>query len=245
MTKDLRTRRMGRVALAGLVGVLAAGAGQAAEAHRTELSVEVISVQAALAPDGRSISFDIETRCDRKATVLDARVSVVQSQASGEAAFTPTCNRIPTVVGVTVPVLNGVFRTGEAQASALLVVRQGSTKQARDSGLLRVRPSVSVRVADEALLVGAGEAVQIGVTVTCPVRSNPQGGQVNIYQGQAAGTGIFGPTPCDGAAHSQSVTVRSSGGLFQVGTAQAEAFASVEEGGDIFPGTDLRMIQIK
>jgi len=30
----------------------------------------------------------------------------------------------------------------------------------------------------------------------------------------------------------------------QVGSAEAEAFASVEEGGDFFPGSDLRTVQI-
>ena len=34
------------------------------------------------------------------------------------------------------------------------------------------------------------------------------------------------------------------GGLFQPGSAQAEAFASVTEGGDVFPGNDLRTVQL-
>jgi hypothetical protein len=144
-----------------------------------------------------------------------------------------------------VPALNGTFETGEAQVSALLVVREGRTKEARDSGLIRVRPSVSVRLADQAVLVGGGEAVQIDVSVTCPVSSNGRGGQVNIYQGQAAGRGSFGPTPCDGLPHTLGVRVETSQGLFRVGSAEAEAFASVEEGGDIFPGADLRTIQIR
>jgi hypothetical protein len=36
----------------------------------------------------------------------------------------------------------------------------------------------------------------------------------------------------------------TSGVLFQAGSAEAEAFASVEEGDDIFPGSDFRTIQI-
>jgi hypothetical protein len=44
----------------------------------------------------------------------DARVSVVQPQASDEALFTPSCTRLPQVVGVTVPSLKGSFRTGDA-----------------------------------------------------------------------------------------------------------------------------------
>lgn len=231
--------------LAAVIASVAAFGAPAAEAHRTALSVEVLSVQATLAPDGRSISFDIETRCDRKATIVEASVSVSQPQASGSAPFTPSCNRLPTVVGVTVPTSGAQFRTGDAQASAVLVVRQGGTKQARDSAVFRVRPSVGVRVADQGTLISGGQAVQIGVTVTCPMFSTGQGGRVAIYQGQAAGSGVFGPTPCDGFPRTLSVVVQSSAGSFVAGSAEAEAFASIEEGGDVIPGSDIRTVQIR
>jgi hypothetical protein len=74
--------------------------------------------------------------------------------------------------------------------------------------------------------------------------STPQGGQVAVRQYPVGGSATFGPTPCDGLPHTQSVRVAASGGLFQLGSAEAEAFASVEEGGDIFPGSDLRTVQI-
>jgi hypothetical protein len=244
MGRGVFSLRVRRLALTGLVGLLVASGAQAAHAHRTELAVEVLSEQASLAPDGRSMTFNITTRCDRKWTIVDARVSVTQPQASGEGSFTPACNRLTTVVGVTVPALDGSFQTGEAQASALLIVREGRTKEARDSTLVRVRPSVGVRVADQGVLDGGGQAVRIDVTVTCPVSSNGRGGQVTVYQGQVAGTGSFGSTPCDGLPHTLSVRVETSEGSFQVGSAEAEAFASVEEGGDIFPGFDLRTVQI-
>lgn len=233
-----------RVALPALVGLLVAGVSPAAEAHRTELAVEVLSVQGELAPDGRSISFDISTQCDRKATIADARASVTQPQASGAAAYTPSCTRLPQVVRVTVPSLGAPFETGAAQVSVVLAVREGRTKEVRDSASLRVRPSMAVRVADRAVLDGGADAVRIDVTVTCPVSSTGQGGQVRVYQGQVAGTGFFGPTPCDRLPHTLSVRVVASGGGFQLGSAEAEAFASVEEGGDIFPGADLRTVQI-
>jgi hypothetical protein len=44
--------------------------------------------------------------------------------------------------------------------------------------------------------------------------------------------------------HTVSVRVSSSQGSFRVGSAEAEGFASVAEGGDVFPGQDLRTIQI-
>ena len=141
------------------------------------------------------------------------------------------------------PAAAGSFQTGAAPVSALLVVRAGRTKQVRDSAVVRVRPSVSVRLADQAVLDSGGQAVRIDVTVTCPVSASGQGGQVAVYQGEV-GTGSFGPTACDGLPHTLSVRVATAGGLFQVGSAQAEAFAAVEEGGDIFPGTDLRTVQI-
>ncbi len=244
MASRVASRRVRRLALAGVVGLLVAGQAPEADAHRTELTVEVLSVQAALAPDGRSMSFDLLTRCDTKATVLDARVSVAQPQASGEASFTPRCTRLPDVVGVTVPSLDGSFQTGEAQVSVVLVVREGRTKEARDSAPIRVRPSVAVALADQAVLDGGGEAVRIDVGVTCPVSGNGRGGQVTVYQGQVVGTGSFGPTTCDGLPHTLSVRVAASQGLFRVGSAEAQAFASVEEGGDIFPGFDLRTVQV-
>ena len=44
--------------------------------------------------------------------------------------------------------------------------------------------------------------------------------------------------------HTLLVRVATAVGLFQVGSAQAEALASVEEGGDTFPGTELRTVHI-
>ena len=237
-------RRARQFSLAGLVGLVVLGQAPAADAHRTTLTVEVLPDQASIAPDGGSMFFYISTRCDRGWTVLEARVSAVQPQASGEGSFTPDCNRLPNLVGVTVPALNGSFQTGEAQVSALLVVQQGKTKRAEDSALLRGRPSVSVQLADQAVLDSRGGAARIDVSVTCPMTSNGQGGQVTIYQGGVGSRGFFGPTPCDGLPHTLSVRVERSSGSFQVGSAEADAFASVEEGGDIFPGSDLRTIQI-
>ena len=244
MARGVFTRLVRQLPLVGLVGLLVVGLAPAAIAHRTTLVVKVLSDQASIAPDGRSMSFHITTRCDRGWTIVEARVSAVQPQASGEGSFTPDCNRIDNVVGVTVPALEGTFQTGEAEVSALLVVQQGKTKRAEDSAVLRVRPTVGVQLADQAVLESRGGAARIDVSVTCPMTSNGQGGQVTIYQGGVAGRGFFGPTPCDGVPHTLSLRVEPSGGSFQVGNAEADAFASIEEGGDIFPGHDLRTVQI-
>jgi len=58
------------------------------------------------------------------------------------------------------------------------------------------------------------------------------------------GTGSFGPTACDALPHKTSVRVETSEGTFRVGSAEAFAVASIEEGGDIISGGDLRTIQI-
>jgi hypothetical protein len=231
-----------RVVLIGLVALLVGGLTQVAQAHRTTLSVEVISEQSTISPDGRSMSFLLETVCDRQWTIVEAQVSVTQANASGSGSFTPTCGRIPYNVGVTVPVTEGIFETGATQATAVLVVGQGPNKRDQDSGALRARPSVSVILADQARLQGDGSLL-IDVTVTCPMSAVGQGGQVVIY-GQVGGRGTFGPTPCDALPHTVSVRVSPNQGSFQVGTVDAEAFASVTEGGDVFPGQDLRTIQI-
>src|SRR5262245_24842862 len=143
-----RSRVVSQVVVAAVLGVLAVGTAPAAQASPNELSLEIVREQGTVAPDGRSITFGLVTQCDRKATVVEARISAVQPQASGAGAFAPICNRIPTFLQVTVPVAGGSFQTGSAQVSASLVMRAGKTKQAQDAALLRLRPGV-------ALLVGA------------------------------------------------------------------------------------------
>jgi len=244
MAGDVVVRRMRLLSLVGLIGLLMAGLAQPASAHRTPLVVEVLPDQASIAPDGGSMSFYITTTCDRSWTIVEARVSAVQPQASGEGSFTPNCGRIPYNVGVTVPALSGTFQTGEAQVSAVLVVKQGRTKRDQDSAVLRVRPSVGVQLADEGVLEDGGDALRIDVTVTCPRISIGRGGYVNVYQNPAVGSGTFGPTPCDGLPHTLPVRVETSQGTFQVGSAEAFASASIEEGGDIISGSVFQTIQI-
>jgi hypothetical protein len=232
-----------RLVLTGLVGLLVAGGAQVASAHRTALSVEILSEQTLVAPDGGSMTFDLSTVCDRTWTIVEASVSVTQPQASGTGSFTPNCGRIPYVVRATVPATSGTFQTGTAEATAVLVVQQGPTKRAQDSATVRVRPDVSVVLADQAVLEGDG-AVRIDVTVTCPMSAVGQGGGVRIYDGRIVGTGTFGPTPCDTLPHTVSVRVASSEGSFQIGSAEALASASITEGGDVISGSDLKTIQI-
>jgi hypothetical protein len=232
-----------RLVAAIVVGLVIASGAQPALAHRTSLSVEILSVQASLAPNGGSMTFDLETVCDRTWTIVEASVTVSQPQATGTGSFTPNCGRIPYVVRATVPATSGTFQTGPAEATAVLVVQQGRTKRAQDSASLRVRPEVSVVLGERAVIEGDG-AVRIDVTLTCPMSAVGQGGVVRIYDGRIVGTGSFGPVPCDSLSHTVSVRVVSSEGSFQAGSAEAFVSASVTEGGDFFTGADFRTIQI-
>lgn len=244
MMSDRSLQRRGRGLLAALIALLVVGAAPSVSAHRTELSVEVVSDSSALSPDGRSMSFQIATRCDSKWTVVEATVRVEQSQAWGETSFTPRCARLRYTLHITVPAVQGTFQTGTTQASAVLIVGQGKTKEARDSGSLRARPSVSLQLADEATLLEGGAAVEIDATVTCPRISSALGGSVRVYDGEAVGTGSFGPTPCDASPHTVKVRVDASEGTFRVGSAEAFATTAIEEGGDVFHGVDLRTIAV-
>lgn len=235
--------RSRRLVLTGLVGLLVAGGAQVAQAHRTELEVGITPDQASITPDGRSMRFHITTTCDMNWTIVEATAVVTQSGASGQGSFTPRCGRIPYGVTVTVPVVGGTFHTGPVEAHVILVVGQGPKKRAEDSATLRVRPSVSALLADTATLESDG-AVRINITVTCPMSAVGRGGEVRIYDGRIVGTGSFGPTPCDALPHTVSVRVASSDGSFQAGSAEASAFAGIEEGGDIISSFDLRTIQI-
>jgi hypothetical protein len=232
-----------RLVLAGLVGLLVAGGVQAAQA-RGNLSVQILSEGASITPNGRSMSFDIETVCDRRWTIIEATVSVTQAGASGSGPFTPTCGRIPYAVRVNVPASGASFHTGSAEATVVLIVGQGRTKEARDTGSLRVRPDVSIQVADTGVLQGDG-AVVIDATVTCPMFAVGLGGEVRLFDGTIGGVGTFGPTPCDSVPHTVSVRVASPQGAFRAGSAMLYAFASIEEGGEVFTGFDIfRTIQI-
>ena len=230
--------------LALLVGVLVASGAQSVGAHRSELSVEIVSQGSMLAPNGSSMTFDLETRCDPKWTIVEARVRVEQSQAWGETSFTPRCQRLTYGVRVTVPAASGTFETGTAQAHAVLIVRQSKMKESSDSAALRVRPSVSLLLGDGGALEDGGAAVSVHATVTCPRHAARLGGEVRVYDGQTVGTGSFGPTQCDGTPHTVAVRVPASEGTFGAGPAEAFAFVGVEEGGDVFHGGDLKTIGV-
>jgi hypothetical protein len=237
-------RRALALGLIGLVWSFAAiGASPALAAPSQGPTVD-LGTGAGLAPDGRSLVVDVIASCPERWIVHQATVTVSQTQATGQGSFPLTCIGSARPFRVTVRSSGAAFRLGQAQASALVVItRGGRTQQARDSEVVSVDPTVTVDLADRAVLSESGAAVLIDVAVACPVGANGQGSYVSVSQGETRGNGNYVPI-CDGAGHTFRVTVRATLGLYRLGAARALSFAFVEEGGDSFSGVDDQPIQI-
>jgi len=234
MGRSYALRRGRRLALAGLLALVVAGTAQPADAGKSQdPAVHLQSV--GLMPDSQTVLVRLDVYCSEQQSVVAASVSVVQPQASGEAPFSPRCIGRD-IVEVAVP-SDGVFETGYAQVSAVVVFRQGRTKEVRDAEVMRVGPIVTVAVAAEGRLEDGGTAVVIDVAVACPVGSTGQQSPVFSYPSQ----GSYVPT-CDGGSHTWPVRLESEGGWLP-GPAVVTAFAHVEEGGDRFTGWDQRTVQ--
>ena len=231
------SHRLRRLAFAGLLALFVAGAAQPADAAKPR-DPAIYLTSAGLTPDSQAVIVRLDVYCSEPQTVVDARVSVVQPQASGAAPFSPRCIERD-IVEVTVPAADGVFATGEAQVSALVVFGQGRTKEARDSEVIRVGPIVTVALADEGRLEDGGATIMVDVTVACPVGSTGQQSPVFLYPSQA----FYLPT-CDGSSHPFSVRLERPQGLWLPGPATVDAFALVEEGGERFIGWDRRSVQM-
>jgi hypothetical protein len=226
-------------ALAGLIALLGVVTAVAPAATRVtpQPTVEVQSV-AGLAPDGRSISVQVLASCPERWTVVKAVASVSQPSASGQASFPLTCIGSPRMFSVTVPATNGAFRLGEAQVTASVVIKRGSTKRADDSQVVPVQPTVLVELAESAQLEAGGGAVVTDVTVACPAGTNGLQSSLVVSQaGQTIGSATYVPI-CDGSRHTFAVRVEASSGVYQVGIAQALTFANIEFAGQTFYGID-------
>lgn len=236
-------RAGGFVLALGVSAVVTGGTmiAQAGPSAPTRLNVDLHSA-AGLAPDGHSVSVPLLARCPLRWTVVRTEVTVSQSQAAGTASFPLTCTDQYQSFTVTVQ-SSDVFQLGQAEATALVVIRHGRTEQTQDSQTVHVQPTVFVDLAQTAQLGSGGQALLIRVTVACPVGSNGQQSYVNVSQGQASGNGFYVPV-CDGQIHAFAVKVLASRGFYQRGTAQGLTFADVEAGGIAFTGVDENPVQI-
>jgi hypothetical protein len=237
MKRGIAERRGRVVALAGAIALLVAVA--AAPVGAQPSSGPTVDIQSAawLAPDGRSLTFQVIASCPERWSVVEAVVAVSQPQASGRASFPLKCIESLRVFHVTVPATAGTFRLGEAQATASVVIKRGKTQRATDSQLLQVDPAVLVELADSARLESGGGAVVMGVTVACPVGATGLESRLGVSQGETRGVGTYTPV-CDGSRHTFTVRVVAFRGVYQAGIAQALTFADVEFDGRFFAGVD-------
>jgi hypothetical protein len=228
-------RRVHRLVLAGVLALVVAGTAQPAGAGKSQAPAVYLQ-SIGLMPDSQAALVRLDVYCSEQQTVVDARVSVVQPQASGEAPFSPRCIGRD-IIEVAVP-SDGVFETGQAQVSAVVVFRQGRPREVRDAQVMRVGPVVTVALADEGRLETGGKALVIDVMVACPVGGTGQQSPVFRYPSQ----GFYVPI-CDGGSHTFPVRLENSQGEWGPGPASVIAFAHVEEGGERFTGMDQRMVQ--
>jgi hypothetical protein len=231
------------IALTGVLCLLGTGAVRPAAARPTPLpTVELASV-AGLAPDGRSLTISVIASCPERWTVVEARVTVTQPQASGSGDFPLTCIGSKRPFHVTVRSSGGVFELGRALADASVVVQRGRMEQARDTATAMLDPTVVVDFAPTARVLGNGEAVSVDLTAACTAGAVGEESSAGVSQGNSVGGGRFTPV-CDGRPHPFTVTAAAAQGLFQPGDARALGFVSVRFGGGSFTGVADEPIQL-
>ena len=231
------------LALAALTALIVMGGAGLSQAASSAGPTVDLGSAARLAPDGRTVFADVIASCPERWTVVQAVVAVSQSQTSGRGSFPLTCIGSARPFTVAVRTTGAAFHLGEAQATALVVIKRGRTERAQDSEVVDLNPDVFVNLADSALLKSGGAAVSMAVAAACAVGATGQASYVNVSQGQAVGRGSYVPL-CDGQRHTFTVRVSASQGLFRAGSARALTFAFVEAGGQSFSGVDDQPIQI-
>ena len=224
------------------IAVLAAASVGSAGARPGQPTVELGSA-ALLAPDGGSLTITVIASCPERWSVVEARVTVSQPQATGSGVFPLACIGSARPFNVTVRSSGGRFQLGAAAATASVFVARGRTAAAQDSATVQLDPAVVVGIADTARLQAGGSSLTIGVTVACA--PGPSGGEsyVAVSQGNIVGRGFYVPT-CDGAPHTFDVTVTPASGVFTAGDARALSFANVSFGGMAFTGVADEPVQL-
>ena len=243
MQGDALPRRVRALVLVAIVGLLASGVVSPAAARAPQVPTVQLSSAAGLAPDGLSLTINVIASCPERWTVVEARVTVSQPQASGTGSFPLTCIGSTRPFFVTVRSTGGRFELGPAQAVATVVVQRGKTAQAQHSAAIQLDPTAVVDIADTAQLQGGGNALTIGVTVACTRGATALESYVAVTQGNLTGRGFYVPT-CDGEPHTFTVDVTTSQGVFHAGDARALSFAFIEFEGISSAGVGDEPIQI-
>jgi len=235
------------LALAGVIAFGVAGATLPAEAGpRPPDRLEVL-IQAGgfLAPDGQTITVSVLARCPEKWAVQEALITVTQTHASGSASFPLTCTgTFGLAFRVAVPTSGAEFELGQADVAAVVTVNRGRTEQVEDAQVVDVDPIILVDFGDRmARLRDGGQALDVDVTVACPMQTTGLPSRIFVFQGQVSAFGGFTPL-CDGQPHQFTVTIEASDGLYQPGTALVGPFVEVEWEGHSFIFFSNEPIQI-
>jgi hypothetical protein len=136
--------------LVASVGLAAAVAGSVSVASpvdaapKAKLSVEVADT-ATLGPGGQTAVLEVTASCAHTAgahgewVVLEAFVQISQQQAFGMGGFPLSCTGRAQTFAVTVTSIDQPFQSGQAQASAfVLIIRGSQTQQAQDSEVIQL-----------------------------------------------------------------------------------------------------------
>ena len=223
--------------------VVAAGLAGSGEARRAQDPTVELGTAAGLAPDGRSLRIEVIASCPERSSVVEARVTVAQPQASGSGSFPLACIGSKRPFSVVVASSGGTFALGPAQAAATVVVERGHTAQANDAESIQLDPTVVLELADTALLQGAGESASIGLTVACNPGATGEESYVAVQQGNLVARGFYTPS-CDGTPHTLSVLATLAQGAFQPGDARALSFATASLAGSSFTGVADESLQL-
>ena len=228
---------------AAVIAVIMAASVGPAGARPGQLPFVELGSAALLAPDGGSLTIEVIASCPERWSVVEARVTVSQPQATGSGSFPLACIGSARPFIVTVRSSGGRFALGAAAATASVVVERGRTAAAQDSAAVQLDPAVVVGLADTARLQAGGGSLTIGVTVACPPGPSGEDSYVAVSQGNVVGRGFYVPT-CDGAPHAFDVAVTSVSGVFTAGDARALSFANVSFGGLSFVGVADEPVQL-
>jgi hypothetical protein len=134
-------RRRRLVASVGLAAAVAGSLSVASPidaAPRAKASVEVADT-ATLGSGGQTAVIEVTASCARGWQVLEAFVTISQPQADGMGGIPLSCTGQAQTFAVTVTSLDQPFASGDAQASAfVLIERRGRTQQAQDSEVIQL-----------------------------------------------------------------------------------------------------------
>ena len=203
-----------------------------------------IAATGTLEPNRQYSNVVVTVTCPAGWTWVRGGLTVRQADPGGSGTFTASCTGAPQVADSRV--VNGnKWVLGDATAQAFVTIaRNGQQVQISNTRTISLQPGVTARIADQGQLTGGGAGVKIAVAVACPSGATGTASSISVSQGSAAqGSGTFTPV-CDGTSRTFVVSIATSTGAFQTGSAASSATASVGWDGGTFQGSDSRTITL-